>query len=62
MDSLGSQWINGFLKVIGFGLCALWYTTNVQLLSRKYLRYSRGETRLWNVRGDANRPLDDAGL
>jgi len=36
---------NGFLKAIGFGLCALWYTTNVQLLSRKDLRYSRGEER-----------------
>jgi len=29
---------NGFLKAIDFGLCALWYTTYVQLLSRKDFR------------------------
>lgn len=36
--------------------------TNLWLLSRRDERYSKGETRLWDISGDARDPLDAARI
>ncbi|KEH42489.1 hypothetical protein MTR_1g069660 [Medicago truncatula] len=36
--------------------------TNLRLLSRKEDEYKKGQSRMWDISGDAHEPLDDVEL